>query len=950
MILNGSLNKKIDRNALASCSVPEVYTSLETTSSGLTQAEVNSRLEVYGKNALREVKGKPLYVKLLANFTHLMAIMLWIAGAAAFFAQMPQLGIAVWAVNIINGAFSFWQEFRAEKATEALKKLLPTYTRVLRDGAEQKILVEDLVPGDIILLGEGDSISADCRLVSTAELRCDQSTLTGESRPVEKKVTAYHLEGMSFTEMPSIVFAGTHVAAGTGKAVVFATGMDTEFGKIANLTQEVREELSPLQKEMKITTRIITFVALGVGAIFFVLAFFLGKINIADSFIFTVGMVVAFVPEGMLPLVTLSLAMGSQRMAKRNALIKKLSAVETLGCTTVICTDKTGTLTQNEMTVRNLWVPTNADSRELGQVLKVTGNGYEPDGKIFDGTQEISAENHQNMRALLLAAGLCNNSKLLPPNGNGKNRWSVLGDPTEAALLVVSREGGIDLTTEEEQTPRLRELPFESRRKRMSTIHNLAGGWKSIGPTRREMAYVKGAPKEILDLSSALFNSGKQVPLNDETRAKIMAINDQFARDGLRVLAIAQRELPAQVEDYSPEVIEKDLTFLGLIAMMDPPRPEVTKAVEDCHTAGIRVVMITGDYGLTAESIARRIGIVKNENTRVISGFDLESMSEDDLIDALEGEVIFARVAPEHKLRVVSALQSKGNVVAVTGDGVNDAPALKKADIGVAMGITGTDVAKEAASMILTDDNFASIVNAVEEGRAVYSNIRKFCSYIFTSNTPEAIPFIFFVLSGGRIPLGLTVMQILAIDLGTDMVPALGLGVEPPEPGLMKRPPRSLKSHVIDRSMLIRAYGYLGIPQGIITMIAFFYMYWTNGYWGQFIDLPSTGTLYVAATSLALASVVFTQIGNVFGQRTERTSIFKLPFFNNRLIWIGILSELVLVVLIVYTPFMNAFIGTGPFPAHYWLFLVPFIPALTIIDEVAKFIKRKFDSKKGAYL
>lgn len=947
---NKPIKMLIDRNNLVSSSVPEVYASLETTSSGLTQAQAESRIGVYGKNALREVKGKPLYKKLLANFTHLMAIMLWIAGIAAFIAQMPQLGIAVWAVNLINGAFSFWQEYRAEKATEALKKLLPTYTRVLRDGAEQKILVEDLVPGDIILLGEGDSISADCRLVTTAELRCDQSTLTGESRPVAKTITAYQQAGMSFTEMPNIVFAGTHVAAGTGKAVVFATGMDTEFGKIANLTQEVGEELSPLQKEMKIATRIITFVALGVGAIFFVLAFFLGKINIADSFIFTVGMVVAFVPEGMLPLVTLSLAMGSQRMAKRNALIKKLSAVETLGCTTVICTDKTGTLTQNEMTVRNLWVPAKNGSLEPGKLFNVTGNGYEPEGKIMAGSVEVTVENDPNLRALLLAAGLCNNSKLLPPNGDGNNRWTILGDPTEAALIVVAREAGINLSEEEEQTPRLREIPFESRRKRMSTIHNLAGGWKSFGPTRREMAYVKGAPQETLDLSSSSLNSGKKEPLTKEIREKIMAVNDQFARDGLRVLAIAQRELPAQIEDYSAEIIEKDLTFLGLIAMMDPPRPEVSKAVEECHTAGIRVVMITGDYGLTAESIARRIGIMKSKDARVVSGFELESMTEEDLIKVLDEEVIFARVAPEHKLRVVSALQAKGNVVAVTGDGVNDAPALKKADIGVAMGITGTDVAKEAASMILTDDNFASIVNAVEEGRAVYSNIRKFCSYIFTSNTPEAIPFIFFVLSGGRIPLGLTVMQILAIDLGTDMVPALGLGVEKPEPGLMLRPPRSLKSHVIDRSMLIRAYGYLGIPQGLITMIAFFYMFWTNGYWGQFIDLPSTGSLYVAATSLALASVVFTQIGNVFGQRTEKTSIFKIPFFNNRLIWIGILSELVLVFLIVYTPFLNAFIGTGPFPASYWLFLVPFIPALTIIDEVAKYFKRRGDSKKGANL
>ncbi len=740
-------------------SIDAVYGELKTCSDGLSTQEAQERIKQYGKNAIREVKGKPLIVKFLANFTHLMALLLWIGGIVAIIAKMPQLAIAVWMVNIINGAFSFWQEFRAEKATEALKRLLPSFSRVLRDGFEQKIASEELVPGDIILFEEGDSISADCRLVAQAELRCDQSTLTGESRPVPKSTAPVQQQGLTYTEIPNLIFAGTHVAAGTAKAVVFATGMNSEFGKIANLTQEVGEELSPLQKEMVTVTRIVTLIAVGVGVVFFILAAILTRITLAEAFIFSLGMIVAFVPEGLLPTVTLALAMGTQRMAKRHALIKRLSAVETLGCTTVICTDKTGTLTQNEMTVRSILLPgISTDSRKIiNRDLKVTGVGYNPDGRIREGSRELNANLDKDLRELLLAAGLCNNARLRPPseddNGNGKkDRWTILGDPTEAALLVVAREAELDLEDEEFRLPRQREIPFESRRKRMSTIHQSGFSDKRAKdgrPIREEVAFIKGAPKEMLELCTSIWVDGKGHPLSEEMRNQVLKTNDEYARNGLRVLAFAKRNLPQKTEKYAAEIIEKEMTFLGLLAMMDPPRPEVTAAVEKCNHAGIRVVMITGDYGLTAESIARRIGIVKGEQPRIITGFDLDSMDEIKLVEALKGEVIFARVAPEHKLRVVAALQELGNVVAVTGDGVNDAPALKKADIGVAMGLAGTDVAKEAADMILTDDNFASIVNAVEEGRAVYANIKKFSTYIFTSNTPEAVPFIINVLTRG---------------------------------------------------------------------------------------------------------------------------------------------------------------------------------------------------------
>ncbi len=431
-------------------------------------------------------------------------------------------------------------------------------------------------------------------------------------------------------------------------------------------------------------------------------------------------------------------------------------------------------------------------------------------------------------------------------------------------------------------------------------------------------------------------------------RQQIISANDDYARNGLRVLAIAHKVAHfSAATPFSAEAVEKDLVFLGLIAMMDPPRPEVAAAVAKCHTAGIRVVMITGDYGLTAESIARKIGILRSARPRIISGVELDTMDNASLKEALKSEVVFARAAPEHKLRVVSVMQELGHVVAVTGDGVNDAPALKKADIGVAMGIVGTDVAKEAADMILMDDNFASIVHAVEEGRAVYANIKKFTTYIFTSNAPEAVPFIIFALSAARIPLALNVMHVLAIDLGTDIVPALALGAELPEPGAMDRPPRNLNEHVVTRSLLIRAYVWLGLPQALAAMAAFYFMYWTNGYWGKWIDLPSSGDLYRAATAMALAAVVTTQVGNLFAQRSAYVSVFRLSLFSNRLLWVGIASELILVFMITYVPLFQDFIGTAAFPLSNWLFLSAWTPALLIVDEIRKWLLRQRSGIKG---
>ncbi len=958
----------VDIHAL---SVAEVYTRLGTKPQGLTVEEVQDRLQRYGDNRIRRQVTVSIWRKFLANFTHLMAWLLWVGGALAWIAQTPQLAAAVWMVNVINGLFSFWQEYRAEKATEALQQLMPSYARVLRDGQERQIPAEDLVPGDVILLGEGDRISADARLVREAELRVDQSTFTGEPHPLPKTSDAFPEPWQSRADIPNLVFAGTSVTAGTGRAVVYATGMATEFGKIAQLTQTIKEEESPLQRELKVVTKVVTAIAVAFGAVFFALAVGLAGIDPTGSFLFAVGMIVAFVPEGMLPTVTLSLAMGVQRMARRHALIKRLSAVETLGCTTVICTDKTGTLTQNEMTVRHLWV--------AGRRFAVSGVGYLPEGQIVEVGQPAAAPLPVDLQELLRAAGLCNNARLVPPGtGPEPERWSILGDPTEAAILTAARKAGLDLEDEVLRSRRLQEYPFDSRRRRMTTIHQVVRPRitaesasvtlpraRSCGQRAKKdatgapftlRAYVKGAPTEVLALCTHIRHDGREVLLDEAERQNLAQIVDDYSRAGLRVLAVAERDLSAdqpgpQAGDRhrfgmlrkTDDDIEQDLTFWGLIALHDPPRPEVAEAVRKCHSAGIRIIMITGDYGLTAENVARRIGILRaGQQPRIITAADLDNLSDETLKEQLADEVLFARVTPEHKLRVVKVLQDMGHVVAVTGDGVNDAPALKRANIGVAMGLAGTDVAKEAADMILADDNFASIVNAIEEGRAVYANIKKFMTLIFTSNFTEAVPFIVFAFSGGRIPLALNVMQVLSVDLGADIVPSLALGAEPPEPGIMDRPPRSLKEHVVTGPMLARAFLFLGPIQASLAMGAFFFCYWSQGYWGKWLALPASGPLYQMATAMTLGAVVMTQMGNLLAQRTERASLLRVGLFSNRLVWVGVVTGTGVVGAIVTLPALQWVFGTAGLPYRYWFLLLALTPTLLIADELRKAIVRKW--------
>jgi P-type Ca2+ transporter type 2C len=899
----------------------QVYQRLGSSPTGLTEQEAVARLARYGPNELEEARKTSLAGILLANLFHFFAILLWIAAILSLIGGSPTVAIAIVAVIVINAVFAFWQEFKAEQAVEALRQLLPRRAHVEREGQERIIEARELVPGDVVLLNEGDAISADCRLVEAYRLSTDNSTLTGESMPVPRTADPLPDPSASVLEVPNLVFAGTAAATGTARAVVYATGMRTEFGRIAGLTQSVQAESSPLQRQLERTSRVIAILSVVEGIIFFMLGLFLVHMPVVAVFIFAVGVLVANVPEGMLPTLTLSLAVGTQRMVQRHALVKKLSSVETLGSTTVICTDKTGTLTQNEMTVRRMWVG--------GVGVEVTGVGYEPKGDLLGPEGPVTPAGFRPLRELLRAAVLANNARVLPPSEDRRG-WSVLGDPTEAALLVAAQKAGIDYMQASLDSPRLFEIPFESSRRRMSTI-NQEGN--------RIVAYVKGAPREVLSLCTHILTGDGVMPFTPELAARVGEENDRYARDGLRVLAVASREITSPREEWSAETVERDLTLLGLMAMMDPPRPQVADAVRQAHSAGIRLVMVTGDYGLTAESIARKIGMIETERPRIVTGAELEQLSDADLRFALQrGEILFARVAPEQKMRIVGAFKDLGETVAVTGDGVNDAPALKRADIGVAMGITGTDVAKEAAELVLTDDNFATIIAAVEQGRAVYDNIKKFLSYFISANAAELVPFVAMVMFG--IPLPLTVLQLLAIDLGAEQLPALALGTERPEPGVMDRSPAAQREPILGRSVLFRGYFFLGSIVAFAGMAGFFFSYWING-WRPGLPLAASGPLYATATTMTLACIVAAQMGNAFASRTSRVSVFQIGLFSNRLLLIGVLVAIVLLAVLIYLPWLQPIFNTAPLGWRELLFLLIWPPVVLLADELRKWYIRR---------
>jgi len=913
-------------------SIPEadVFEALGSSEKGLTGVEATRRLGEQGLNTLEKKAGIPLWRKVITQFTHTLALLLWVAGALAILSNNLALGIACFLVIIINAIFSFWQEYKAERAIESLAKILPRKARVFREGMEQEIDAEELVSGDLMLLEAGNNISADSRLIKAMEMRVDNSALTGESEPQIRRSEALDVEQASLADLPNLVFAGTSVATGSGTAVVYSTGMNTEIGKIAALTQQVKEELSPLQVELGRVSHMIAAIAVGMGIVFFILGKFIVGLSLTASYVFAIGLIVANVPEGLLPTVSLALAIGTQRMARRHALIKKLSSVETLGSTTVICTDKTGTLTTNEMTVREMWV--------AGRQVHVSGAGYEPSGDFtLEKDSPLSEDDRESLSQLLQIASLCNNSRLLPPDP-AEEKWRILGDPTEAALLVAARKFGFVYESTLETEPRRYELPFDSKRKLMTTINLRSGDVR---------AYVKGAPMEVLNLCTKIWEPAGVRDITQRDREIVTRKNDTYAHQALRVLGFGFRDLGKEQKHYETKETEQDLVFVGLAAMLDPPRTEVENALEKCRTAGIRVIMITGDYGITAESIARRIRLVTGPDVRVVAGPEIDRMTDEDLMDILdEPEIMFARVSPEHKMRVALALKAKGEIVAMTGDGVNDAPALKAADIGVAMGVVGTDVAREASEMILTDDNFASIVSAVEEGRAVYDNIRRFITYIITHNIAEVIPYLLFVII--RIPLPLLAIQMLAIDLGSDIVPAIALGTERPEPDVMTRPPRSRKERLLNWKVITRVYCWLGVIEGTAAMAAYFFVYYLNG-WRPSMGaskMAVSGPIYVMATTACFAAIVITQIGNGFSCRSNTESIFEIGFFTNTFYLWGIVSEVAVVLVLLYVPPLQHLFGTRPISGWVWLFMLSGPVVILFAEEGRKAIVRGFSARK----
>lgn len=875
-----------------------LYSRLRSSPGGLSSPEASKRLKEYGPNVLEKKKRFVLLFLFLKQFTNFFAILLMVAAGLALFAHRFSsesgyfyIGIALGGVVLFNAVFAFLQEYRSQRIMEKFQHLLPLQVDVLRDGKRQRLLAAQLVPGDIIFLAEGDKVPADARLIEVNGLKVDHSSITGESEPQLRSIDNTH---ENILETRNVALSGTLVLSGDGKAVIFATGNATQIGKIVELTEGTTDVSTPLHKELSRFIRFISTIAIVMGLLFFLIGFALGQ-PLLGSLIFGIGIIVANVPEGLLPTVTLALSLASKRMAKKNALVRSLESVQTLGSTTVICTDKTGTLTENKMRVSTIFV----------------------DGKSYS-TSVASPVSSLAMSLFRKSMILCNNAHY----DSSVKRF--LGDPTETALLdFVAPQLSVDQILKKH--PRLQEFPFDSKTKRMTTVHKA---------DQRQLVMMKGAPEVVLRSCDRLLTSGSMQRLTPGKQAIVQQQYHTMASGGERVLAFAYKE------NGTAPVKEKNMIFLGFVGMIDPPRKEVPEAIQKCQSAGIRVIMITGDHRLTAEALAKQIGLIGQQSSAtVVTGEELEKMDEDRLRKVLKKkDLIFARTNPAEKLRIVQALQAMGEVVTVTGDGVNDAPALKNADMGVAMGISGTEVAREASDMVLMDDHFATIVNAVEEGRTIFDNIRKFITYILTSNIPEILPFIAFALLGS--PLALTVVLILCIDLGTDMLPAIALGSEKPEEDVMRQKPISKKEPLLTKAMLFRAYVVMGLIQAAAGFFAFFTILMRGGWqWGQ--QLAASDPLYLRGVTAFFAAVVICQIANLFICRARRQPLYQLGMFSNKLIWLGIAAELTLLGMIVYLPQTHSFFGTQSLSFSELLLGLPFAVGMILLDGMRKFLLRR---------
>ncbi|MBN2016855.1 MAG: cation-transporting P-type ATPase [Candidatus Cloacimonetes bacterium] len=901
-------------------SAEDIFRILKTSDKGLSSSEAQSRLSEYGSNELKTGKKISPIIKFLAQFKDVFMIVLLVAAGLSFVINSYRDGIIMLVIVVINAVIGFLQEYKAEKIMESLKKMVQSPSKVIRDGKISEIHQSNLVPGDIVSLDEGDKVPADIRVIESFNLRTNDVSLTGESMPQEKQSNTI-AQTCQLADRDNMVYLGTTVVSGNARGIVVATGMDTEMGRIAALTQEEQKSSSPLQKELQVVARRLTIFAVIIAAFLFAGSAIQG-LGINYAFIYALGIAVAVVPQALPMQITVALTQGVHRLAKENAVVKKLSSVETLGSTNVISTDKTGTLTKNEMTVKELWFS--------DRYYTITGLGYKPEGKILekDG-KELSPKEIDELEIMLDAATMASNADIHPPDENHHN-WYPVGDPTEAALVTLSTKLGTHSPTEDEENPELHEFSFDSIRKRMSSIRKFDD---------EQFLQMKGATDSILAVSKHIWRNGKAVTITDEDKQKIKAVNEEYSREAMRVIAIAFRKLDDNLKDYVLEDVEKDVVFLGLIAMSDPPKEGVKEAIDSAHLAHISTFIMTGDHAITAQAIGKEINLSDSgDDVPVITGQEFIELSDEELDQIMNNNdsLIFSRVSPEDKLRIVKLLKKQHKIVAVTGDGVNDAPALKSANIGVAMGQMGTDVSKQAAGLILLDDSFPTLVKAIREGRTIYNNLRKTVLASLTSNGAELAVVLLGLLGVSlfKWPIPILAIQILAIDLFAEILPLTALTFDPGSKELMTSPPRSRTEHIINKRTATEII-FLGVLMGLLAF----------GNFGLFIkrmgmELTTDHVLYARATTVCYTTIAFTQFINILSRRYDLTSVFSKNFFNNKKMLFSIGFSICICLVAIYTPGFNSFLSFAPLSTGDWLTILCTSAIFLFTHEMIKIIKR----------
>jgi len=901
----------------------EVLSALGTSQKGLSRQEAENRRKEYGPNELTADVSRPKWLLFLSQFRDVLVIVLIVAAAISFAIGSFRDGTVMVVIVVINALIGFVQEYKVSRILESLKNMIRSPARVLVDGELSELPQEQLVPGDIVHIEAGDKIPADLRIIESFDLRTDEFALTGESTPQGKHSNAIREERV-LADRDNMAYMGTTVTSGTATGVVVATGMNTEMGTIADLTQETEEVPSPLEKELGALARWLTMTVVVISAALFGVALWQG-FTLFTSMVYALGIAVALVPQALPAQVTVALSATSKRLAERNAVVKSLPSVETLGSTSVICSDKTGTLTKNEMTVTHLWFD--------GKQFRMTGQGYRPEGQLLDEAgKPVAQEQIDEIEIMMDAATMASNAEIHEPDDEHDD-WYPVGDPTEAALVAMSTKLGTRSPTEDEENPELQEFPFDSERKRMSSVRQFG--------ERRQLA-MKGATASVLAVSKYIYRGGKPVPMTDEHRKTIEAINEEYSKEALRVLAIAYRPLEPNGKDYAMEEVEKDVVFLGLVGMMDPPREGVREAIDECHKAHIRTFIVTGDHATTAQAVGKEIGLGGECGAPVVvTGAELKKTNDEKLTQAMEDadSLIFSRVDPEDKLRVVKLLEDKGEVVAVTGDGVNDAPALKRADIGVAMGRIGTDVAKEAAELVLLDDSFPTLVHAVKEGRTIYNNLRKTVLASMTTNAAELVVVLLGLaaVSARNWAIPILAIQILAIDLLAEVMPLTFLTYDPPEEGVMSAPPRDLGVHILNR----RAAGeimFLGFLMGALAF-ANFALFMARNHVVLTVD-HGRPLLYARATAVTYLTIAYCQFINILSRRHERRTLFSRNFWSNRILLVSIVGSIGLLFLGVYGPYVSDFLSFAAIGRTDWLYVLGAAGVYLIFFEALKLAKR----------